>query len=176
MNLYFLRHASAGQRKSNPVQDQKRSLDKEGKQHCILLGGLLNSLKVQFDLVLSSPLKRSLQTAALVGTETGYERKIQISQALTPGGTWEDFLRLLEGLSGHEEVLLVGHSPNQPEFLNRLLCPAVTGSILRLRKGAIAAVDMQRGPAKLQWLIDPKVVRAVQSNATKRSQLKISRK
>lgn len=176
MNLYFLRHANAGQRKSNPVLDQKRSLDKEGKQQCILLGSVLNALKVQFDMVLSSPLKRSLQTAAFVGTETGYEKKIQLSQALTPGGSWIDFQRLLDSLDGHEDVLLVGHSPNQPEFLNRLLCASNTGGVVRLRKGAIAAVDWQRGPAKLQWLLDPRVVRAVQSSATKRSRAKTSRK
>ncbi|MHB8303187.1 MAG: phosphohistidine phosphatase SixA [Acidobacteriaceae bacterium] len=176
MTLYFLRHASAGQRKSNSIADQKRPLDKEGKQQCILLGSVLNSLKVQFDLVLSSPLKRALQTAALVGTETGYEKKIQLSQALTPGGTWADFQLLLDGLGGHEEVLLVGHSPNQPEFLNRLLASSATGQMLRLRKGAIAAVDMQRGPARLEWLLDPRVVRALQANATKSSRAKTSRK
>lgn len=177
MNLYFLRHASAGQRKSNPVQDQKRSLDKEGKQQCILLGALLNSLKLQFDIVLSSPLKRSLQTAALVGTETGYEKKIQLSEALRPDGTWSDFQRLLESLSGHEEVLLVGHSPNQPEFLNRLLSPSATAQFLRLRKCGMAAVDLERGPAKLLWLVEPKVTRAaVQASVTKRSRAKISRK
>lgn len=176
MNLYFLRHANAGQRKSNPVQDQKRSLDKEGKQQCIQLGAVLSALKVHFDLVLSSPLKRSLQTAALVGTETGYEKKIQLSKALTPGGTWEDFQRLLESLADYEDVLLVGHNPNQPEFLNRLLCTSNGGGVVRLRKCAIAAIDLQRGPAKLQWLLDPRIVRAVQANATKRSRAKTSRK
>jgi len=176
MNLYFLRHANAGQRKSNPLLDQKRSLDKEGKQQCMQLGTVLNALKVHFDLVLSSPLKRALQTAALVGTETGYEKKIQLSQALTPGGTWDDFQRLLDTLTEHEDVLLVGHSPNQPEFLNRLLCASNGGGVVRLRKGAIAALDLQRGPAKLQWLLDPRVVRAVQASATKRSRAKTSRK
>src|SRR6185437_13002168 len=96
MNLYLLRHGSAGQRKSDPAADFKRPLDKEGKQQCILLGTVLSSLKLQFDSVLSSPLKRALQTAALVGTEAGFEKKIQLSQALAPDGTWSDFQRLLD--------------------------------------------------------------------------------
>ena len=50
--------------------------------------------------VISSPLKRALQTAALVGTETGYEKKIQLSQAMAPEGTWSDFQRLLESVVG----------------------------------------------------------------------------
>lgn len=176
MNLYLLRHGSAGQRKSNPIADHKRPLDKEGKQQCILLGGVLNSLKLQFDVVLSSPLKRALQTATLVGTETGFEKKIQLSQALAPTGTWSDFQRLLDSVAGAEDVLLVGHSPNQPEFLNRLLYPEGGNSALRLRKGAIAMLNLERGAAKLQWLLDPRVVRAVQSSTTKKSRAKTSRK
>lgn len=176
MNLYILRHGSAGQGKSDPVADHKRPLDKEGKQQCILLGAVLSSMKLQFDHVLSSPLKRALQTAALVGTETGFERKIQLSQALAPSGTWTDFQRLLEEIAGAEEVLLVGHRPNLPEFLNRLLYPTDANSVLRLRKGAMAALNFERGSAKLQWLIDPRVVRGVQASSTKRSRPKTSRK
>jgi phosphohistidine phosphatase len=70
MNLYILRHASAGTRRANPVVDVKRPLDKEGKQQCILVGSFLSALNIQFDRVVSSPLKRALQTASLVGTET----------------------------------------------------------------------------------------------------------
>jgi phosphohistidine phosphatase len=176
MNLYLLRHGSAGQRKMNPVLDRKRPLDKEGKQQCILLGRALNSLKVQFDSVVSSPLKRALQTAALVGTETGYEKKIQLSQALAPDGTWNDFQRLLDSVAEQEEVLLVGHNPNLPVYLNRLLSPSATSPIARVRKGAIAALTLQRGSAKLQWLLDPRLLRAIQSKDTKRSRAKTSRK
>lgn len=176
MNLYLLRHGSAGQRKMNPILDHKRPLDKEGKEQCILLGRALNSLKVQFDVVISSPLKRALQTAALVGTETGFEKKIQLSQALTPDGTWKDFQQLLDSVAGYEEVLVVGHNPNLPEYLNRLLSPSAISPIARVRKGAIAALTLQRGSAKLQWLLDPRLLRAIQSNTTKRSRAKISRK
>ncbi len=176
MNLYLLRHGSAGQRKMNATLDYKRPLDKEGKQQCILLGRALNALKVQFDVVISSPLKRALQTAVLVGTETGFEKKIQLSPAMAPDGTWEDFQQLLESVAGLEEVLLVGHNPNLPQYLNRLLSPSATSPIARVRKGAIAALSMQRGSAKLQWLLDPRLLRAIQSNTTKRSRAKISRK
>ena len=68
MNLYILRHASAGTRRANPIIDVKRPLDKEGKQQCFLVGRYLNSLNVQFDRVVSSPLKRALQTGLAVGS------------------------------------------------------------------------------------------------------------
>jgi phosphohistidine phosphatase len=37
MNLYFLRHASAGVRRPNPLVDAKRPLDRDGKQFCLQL-------------------------------------------------------------------------------------------------------------------------------------------
>src|SRR5271169_7210260 len=94
VNLYILRHASAGTSRPNPLIDVKRPLDKEGKQQCILVGSYLNALKVHFDMVVSSPLKRALQTASLVGTETGYDSKIMVSEALSPGATVAAFEKL----------------------------------------------------------------------------------
>ena len=86
MNLYILRHASAGVRRLDPVIDAKRPLDKEGKEQCLLVARYLNALRLQFDVIVSSPLKRALQTASLVGTELAYDSKIHISEALSPSG------------------------------------------------------------------------------------------
>ena len=43
---------------------------------------LLSAFKVQVDVIVSSPLKRALQTAQFVGTELGYEGKVEVSPAL----------------------------------------------------------------------------------------------
>ena len=44
MIVYFLRHASAGERLDNPKKDEKRGLDKEGIEQCGQLGRFLLSL------------------------------------------------------------------------------------------------------------------------------------
>src|ERR1700743_1575268 len=107
MNLYILRHASAGTRRANPLLDVKRPLDKEGKEHSLYLAHVLNAMKISFDLVVSSPLKRSLQTAQLVATETGYEQNVLISNALSPLATYSQFQRMLRECAGHENILVV---------------------------------------------------------------------
>src|ERR1700745_1489711 len=117
MNLFFLRHASAGLRRANPLLDVKRPLDKDGKRQCLQLAHVLNELKIQFDLIISSPLKRSLQTASLLGTETGYESQIHLSHALAPEATYRDFQALLSQCRTYEDVLIVGHNPNLSQFL-----------------------------------------------------------
>jgi phosphohistidine phosphatase len=177
MNLYVLRHASAGVRRLNPLLDVKRPLDKEGKKHCLQLAHVLNAMKVSFDVVVSSPLKRSLQTAQLVATETGYEQKILISNALAPEATYAQFQRLLRECATYENLLVVGHNPNITQFLGQLVGGGEAGAArIRLRKGSLARVALQRDPATLQGLIDPRVVRALYATSIKSSRRKTSRK
>jgi phosphohistidine phosphatase len=177
MNLFILRHASAGTRRANPILDMKRPLDKEGKRHCIQLAHILSALNVQFDMVVSSPLKRSLQTASLVGTETGYEAPILQSNALAPSATIQDFQRLLKDCEHAENLLVVGHNPNLTTFLGNLLVPAGSSPAnIRLRKGTLARLSLARGPAILQGMLDPRTVRALYATSTKSSRRKTSRK
>src|SRR5437870_2890283 len=76
MFIYFLRHASAGQSLTNPKKDEKRGLDKDGIEQCGYVGRALAALGVQVEVIVSSPLKRSTQTASLVGNEMGHEGKL----------------------------------------------------------------------------------------------------
>jgi phosphohistidine phosphatase len=175
MNIYILRHASAGTRRANPALDAKRGLDKEGKDQCLLIARFLNTLDIQFDLIASSPLKRALQTASLVGTEMGYDAPIQATDVLAPMATVQSFLEFLDTLSQQENVLLVGHNPNLQQFLGTLIASQNRANI-RLRKGAIARVDAQRRPGTLQWIIDPRMIRNIYMSATKSSRRKISKK
>lgn len=177
MNVYVLRHASAGTRRANPLIDVKRPLDKEGKHQCVLVANCLNALRIQFDVVASSPLKRALQTASLVGNEIGHEGKIMVSDALAPAATVLQFQKLIGELSKYENILVVGHSPNIQQFLSSLVVPAGFGKAnLRMRKGAIARVDLTQRPGNLVWLLDPRLVRLIYANLPKRPRRKVSRK
>jgi phosphohistidine phosphatase len=177
MNLFILRHASAGTKRLNPILDIKRPIDKDGKRHCLQLAHVLNALKINFDLVVSSPLKRCLQTATLIGTESGYEAPVMLSDGLKPDATLPEFQKILHEFRDRENVLVVGHNPNLQNFLGSLLVPATnTPAQIRLRKGSIARLNLTRGPASLQWLIDPRTVRALYATSTTSSRRKTAKK
>jgi phosphohistidine phosphatase len=175
MNLYLMRHANAGMPRGNPILDAKRSLIKEGKEQCMLMARILGALKVQVDVIVSSPLKRSLQTAQFVGTELGYDGKVEISPALAQDGTYAEFQQLLAKYGDREGVLMVGHNPNVFQFLGRLITGNGSASV-RMRKGAIAHIDFANHPPRLHWLIDPRTARAIYASVQKRSRPKTSRK
>ena len=79
--------------------------------------------------------------------------------------------------------MVVGHSPNLVQFLGLLMQPASAGedctkrpAAVRLRKGAIARLALERGTAVMSWLLDPRVVRTLYASSTPRSRRKTSRK
>jgi phosphohistidine phosphatase len=175
MNLYLMRHANAGLRRENPLLDAKRALIKEGKEQCILMARTLSALKVQVDVIVSSSLKRALQTAQLVGTEMGYDARVEISPALGLDADYADFQQMLARYAEYDGVLAVGHNPNLFQFLGRLIT-GNGGAAIRMRKGSVARIDLARHPPLLQWLIDPRSARAIYSSVQKSSRPKTSRK
>jgi phosphohistidine phosphatase len=175
MNVYFMRHANAGLRRDNPLLDAKRGLVKEGKDQCMLMARMLSALKVQVDVIVSSPLKRALQTAQFVGTELGYDARVETSVALAPGAEYRAFQDLLAKYSGRDGVLVVGHNPNLFQFLGKLIT-GNGGAAIRLRKGSIASVDMDHHAPRLQWLLDPRSSRWIYESVGKSSRPKTSRK
>jgi phosphohistidine phosphatase len=166
MILYLMRHANAGTIRENPALDAKRALIKEGKEQCMTMARALNAFKVQVDTVISSPLKRSTQTAQFVATELGFEGRVEIDPALGPDATYADFQELLARYADREGVLAVGHNPNLFQFLGKLIT-GNGGAAIRMRKGSIARVDMGHHPPRLQWLLDPRSIRQLYASAGK---------
>jgi phosphohistidine phosphatase len=176
MIVYFLRHANAGTRLASPKKDEKRALDKEGIEQCGYVGRALAALDVQVDAVISSPLKRSTQTASLVGNEMGYEGKLQIDPGLRPQASFAEFRKLLDKFAKLEAIMVVGHNPNLSEFLGRIVSATGCEADLDLRKGAVAKVELQRTSGSLQWCLTPKVLRTLYDAAAESSRPKSSRK
>jgi len=176
MIIYFLRHANAGERMSNPKKDEKRALDEAGIEQCGVVGRALAALDVQVDVIISSPLKRAAQTASLVGNELSYEGKLQLDAALRPGGSFADFRKLLDKYAKCESIMVVGHNPNLGEFLGRAISDGGCEASVELKKGAVARVEMGRSSAYLQWVVTPKFLRTLQTAAAESSRPKSSRK
>jgi phosphohistidine phosphatase len=170
-----MRHANAGVPRDNPLLDAKRGLIKEGKEQCMLMARVLSALKVQIDVIVSSPLKRALQTAQFVGTELGYDAKVLIDRSLALDGDFADFQALVAKHAAREGVLAVGHNPNMFQFMGRLIT-GNGGASIRMRKASIACINMDQHPPRLQWLVDPRLCRWLYASVGKSSRPKTSRK
>ena len=176
MLVYFLRHASAGQSRANPAQDNQRPLDKTGIEQCRDVGRLLAAIAVEVDVIISSPLKRATETAALVAKEIGHNSKIALDAALGSGATFPKFRRLLRHYAGKKAVMVVGHNPSLSEFLSLLVTNGKSSRATDMKKGAIARVEYEGNQPLLSWMVTPKIARASQSAKAARSRPKSSRK
>ena len=176
MIVYFLRHASAGEHIANPKKDEKRALDPTGIEQCGYVGRALAVLDAQVDAVISSPLKRSGQTASLVANEMGYEGKLQFEAALRPEASFADFRKMLGKYARFEAIMVVGHNPSLSEFVGRSISENGCEASVDLKKGAVARVEVGRNNAVLNWCLTPKILRTLYAAAAESARPKTSRK
>lgn len=176
MIIYFLRHASAGKKGSNPKKDEQRPLDNEGLLQARYMGRLLANLDVHVEEILSSPLKRAVQTASLVANELAFEAALRLEPALRPEARFEQFQMMLSRWRKAEAVMVVGHNPSMTEFLTKMVSGGTGTAQIELKKGAVAKVDAHGRGGTLCWLVTPKIARSSQAALKTSSRPKTSRK
>src|SRR5436853_952889 len=176
MTVYFLRHASAGKKILNAQKDERRPLDEEGVLQARYIGRMLANLDVQVECIISSPLKRALQTASLVANELAVENPVPTEDALRPEATFEQFQEMLADYRKHEAVLVVGHNPSFTEFFSKTISETTGAAQVEFKKGAVAKVELRGRSGTLHWMVTPKIARVLQSTLKSSSRPKTSRK
>ena len=108
MRLYFLRHGPADWPDWKKPDDE-RPLTKAGRKEVHEVGELLTALRVQLDVILTSPLPRAAQTADIAAEHLKVRAREE--KLLAPGFTAEDLKRLLRKYP-QQVLMLVGHEPD----------------------------------------------------------------
>jgi phosphohistidine phosphatase len=177
MIVYFLRHANAGQRRANALRDEKRPLDKEGVEQARCIGRMLAALEIEIDTIVSSPLKRAMQTALLVANEIGHKKKVEPEAAMRPGAAMESFHALLERRQRDDTLMVVGHNPSISRFISLLLSEGENDEAVEMKKGAIAKVQLNgTRSGVLSWCVTPRIARTLYDAAKTSSTPRTSRK
>jgi phosphohistidine phosphatase len=161
MNLFLMRHTKPVH--GHPL-DGTRPLTDEGKAQAVDMAEWLRALIGRTDIVICSPMARSLQTAAVMAGTLGSH--VADTKMLEPNQQPEDAWKEIERLAQQsKDVLIVGHDPS----INTLLCwlqgndlgDANGTACVRFGWGAIAYVRVvtEDPPSGiLQWLVTPALV------------------
>src|SRR5260370_41026351 len=104
-------------------------------------GRMLGGIDVEGQHMVSSPLKRALQTASLVANELAFETAVQTDAALRPEAELEQFQALLLRLRKYASVMVVGHNPRLTEFLSKSIAASSGAALVELKEGAGAKVE-----------------------------------
>ena len=151
MELILLRHGIA---EESAASDAERALTPEGAEKIARVSlGIKSMLKKDAKIsILSSPLRRALETAQIV-SKLLKVKKIEKADALAAG---EDIVPLLAGwITGKtpDVLIVVGHQPFLTEWSVRL-----TNIPLPFKKGAAAGYSVGGKlplEATLRWFIQP---------------------
>lgn len=150
MELTLIRHAIA----EDGRDDFARALTKKGRQRFEKSVKTLDALGFRFDRVLHSPKRRALETAELLLPlcDGGLESTPLLARE-PDVGLWN----LLEG----DRLALVGHEPHLSALLAWLVTGEPLGENFELKKGAVAQLKGEPGPAgmKLCAMLQPRVLR-----------------
>jgi phosphohistidine phosphatase len=156
VQLLVIRHAPAEDRDAFALtngDDRERPLTAKGERR--MRGGAraLARLLPELDVLVSSPLRRALQTATIVANAYGGLEVIRL-EALSPGASRAERVGFLERLDPGARVALVGHAPDLDEDVSWLLA-GVSRAFVRIGKGAACLLDLpgnvDAARAELRW-------------------------
>jgi len=160
VELYFLRHADAGDPEAWTRPDAERPLSAKGRRQAERLGRHLASLGFKPDAILTSPKARAAETAEIVGEALG--RDATVVDGLAGPLDIEDVAEIIADHTSAGRIVVVGHDPDFSELAAEIIgAPEVA-----LKKGALARIDLD-GPVErgqrtlsgsLRWLLPPDAI------------------
>jgi phosphohistidine phosphatase len=155
VRLYLLRHGLADWPDWDPARDDERPLTREGIAKLRAEARAFERLDLRLDAILSSPLARARESAAIVAERLGLEPMLE--PALAPGFDAKKLRPLLQRHAKADALLLVGHEPD----LSATIAELAGGARVALKKGGLARLDLEslQPPAgTLAWLVPAKLL------------------
>jgi phosphohistidine phosphatase len=160
LELYLIRHGLADERGPEYPDDSKRPLTHRGVATLRREAKGLTELGVTFDLIITSPLVRTRQTAEAFAETLQGKPNISSSDALAPAGTPAGVIDEIVKHHKKARIALVGHEPNMGELAARLIGAKTP---IPFKKGAICRIDFDvlppKGFGELRWFLPPRVLR-----------------
>jgi phosphohistidine phosphatase len=164
MILYVLRHAIA-EEEAPRGDDRLRRLTARGRAKMRAAAEGMRALRLRFDVILTSPLVRAAETAAIVSEAYGGKPAPRELPALAAGVAPAETARALRPFARHEHVLIVGHEPGLSTLASLLLTGSLTATSIELKKGGTIALAVPQLPpanpasATLLWMLTPRQLR-----------------
>jgi phosphohistidine phosphatase len=116
MDIYLIRHGKAVDLDSEIVEEGFRYLTPEGRELSYKVAKKLKNLKTGFELIISSPLVRAVQTAEIFASVLNHKGEMKTAIELVGGISFNRFLQLIKRNSHLKSIAFFGHSPDVNHF------------------------------------------------------------
>jgi phosphohistidine phosphatase len=164
MELLLVRHAIAFERNAKRwPDDAERPLSPRGAARARKAAAGLKVIARRPARVLASPLRRTLETAAILTEHAAWPGAVECPELL-PGATPEALLSLLRRMPD-KCIALVGHEPGLGRLIGACLTSSARGRTFELKKLGAALLKFpgaaRPGGAQLVWMARPRMLRAL---------------
>jgi phosphohistidine phosphatase len=164
MTLYILRHALA-EDLAPDKDDSERQLTQAGCDRTREAAVGMRALGLKFDVILSSPKVRAVETASLVAAAYDKQPGPELIEALEDQIPAERAVAALSPYLMLKHVLVVGHEPQLSAICSLILTGKPNLLKMDLKKGGCVAIELSnqadRAGAELLWMMTQKQLRRI---------------
>jgi phosphohistidine phosphatase len=176
LDLFLLRHGDAGKimaatggRNTGDVP-----LTTVGREEIAVIARSVKALNVRFSAIVTSPLKRAVQTAKIIAEVLAMEKKISVWNELVPEGNRSKLYNRLNQFPRESTVLMIGHEPYLSNIMYDMIFQKNRVNQLgriNLKKAGLAKIRVisltPNISGELRWLITPKILKSLEKGGSK---------
>ncbi|MEB2285598.1 MAG: hypothetical protein B6D46_14280 [Polyangiaceae bacterium UTPRO1] len=160
----LMRHAIAEDR-SDTGRDHDRRLTGEGKRKLREVVAGMRALELPIERVVSSPLRRAVETAEIVAAGFELDDAVVVASAFAPGAGPDAALAALADVGRPRGLVLVGHEPDLAMLASTLLTGTPGLVHMGFRKaglaGFVVATLPPRSAGALEFFLTPGQLRRI---------------
>ena len=166
MEVMVVRHGIAMDREvalDRAIGDRDRPLTDKGRSRMKRIAKGLSRRAPGISSILTSPLKRAIETAEILADDYG-DLTCTMTPALLPEADPDELARALAEHAAEPLVAVVGHEPHLSGFISWCLTGR-TAPVVEVKKGGACLVRFDGAPeqtgGRLIWLAPPAILRHI---------------
>jgi phosphohistidine phosphatase len=175
LDLYLLRHGDAGKGMAaagNEAGDVPLTI--AGREEIALIGRSVKILNLKFSAIVTSPLKRAVQTAKIIARVLAMEKRISIWNELLPEGNLMKLYNKLHQYTMESTILMIGHEPYLSNIIYDMIFQKNRVNQLgriNLKKAGLAKIRVisltPNISGELRWLLTPRILKSLAKSSSK---------
>ena len=176
MDLYLLRHGDAGKRMAVAAGGNTGDvpLTIVGREEIAIIARSIKDLNLKFSAIVTSPLKRAVQTAKIIAKVLAMEKRISIWNELVPEGNRSKLYNILNQYTTESSVLMIGHEPYLSNMMYDMIFQKNRVTQLgriNLKKAGLAKIRVisltPNISGELRWLLTPRILKLLAKGGSK---------
>jgi phosphohistidine phosphatase len=176
LDLYLLRHGDAGKRMAIAAGGNTGDVQLTivGREEIAIIARSIKDLNLKFSAIVTSPLKRAVQSAKIIAKVLAMEKGISIWNELAPEGNRSKLYNRLNQDTRESSILMIGHEPYLSNMMYDMIFQKNRVTQLgriNLKKAGLAKIRVisltPNISGELRWLLTPRILKLLAKGGSK---------